>query len=93
MKKRQHAARGIEKRRSEGLSFNIHRSGQKGIMGNNMLKTNILSIVITGRLMVLSGGILCIFKEVFVSHIRYLQPIPPLSVVADVTICDRSHRH
>ncbi len=51
-------------------------------MENEILKINILSIAISGLLMLAAGVILYYFKDYLTGNIRFFLPIPPIGVAA-----------
>lgn len=52
-------------------------------MENEILKINILSITISGLLMLVSGAVLYYFKDLLIGgNIRFFLPIPPIGVAA-----------
>ena len=55
-------------------------------MEKELLKINILSIAVSGLLMLLAGLILYLFKATVSNHIRFFLPIPPLGVAAYVFV-------
>ncbi len=55
-------------------------------MQEEMLKVNILSIIAAGFMMVLTGLLLYIFKDVVSRNVRFFLPIPPLGVAAYVFV-------
>jgi hypothetical protein len=52
------------------------------IMDPVLLKTNILSITVSGLVMMLMGILVYVFREAAAPHMRFLLPIPPLGVAA-----------
>lgn len=55
-------------------------------MDQNILKINLLAIAGFGVLVAIMGGILYLFRAVLSEYIRFLLPIPPLSVAAYVFV-------
>ena len=56
-------------------------------MENELLKINILSITISGLLMLISGAALYYFKDHLIGgHIRFFLPIPPIGVAAYIFV-------
>lgn len=55
-------------------------------MENEILKINILSIAICGVVMANSGIALLYFKDSLAPYMRYVMPIPPISVAAYVYV-------
>ncbi len=55
-------------------------------MEPELLKLNILSIAVSGLLMLLLGLCLYLFKDVVSKNIRFFLPIPPISVAAYVFV-------
>lgn len=55
-------------------------------MQEEMLKVNILSIIAAGFMMVLTGLLLYVFKDVVSRNVRFFLPIPPLGVAAYVFV-------
>lgn len=51
-------------------------------MENEILKINILSITISGFLMLTAGLVILFFKDSLSGSIRYFLPIPPIGVAA-----------
>ncbi len=51
-------------------------------MENELLKLHILSIAVSGFLMLLTGLLLYLFKEAVSNHIRFFLPVPPIGVAA-----------
>ncbi len=51
-------------------------------MENEILKINILSITISGLLMLTAGLLILLFKDSLSGSIRYFLPIPPIGVAA-----------
>ena len=51
-------------------------------MENEIIKTNLLAIAVSGLLTMLAGIILYIFRASIAGNIRYLLHIPPLGVAA-----------
>ena len=57
------------------------------IMNNDILKINILSIALSGLIMMVSGGVLYFFRGVLTNGlIRYFLPIPPIAVAAYIFV-------
>jgi len=57
-------------------------------MNDEMLKVNILTITIAGLLMMLTGVVLYLFRDIVSINIRFFLPIPPLGVAAYVFVSD-----
>ncbi len=55
-------------------------------MNDEMLKVNILSITVAGLLMLLTGLLLYVFRDVVTKNVRFFLPIPPLGVAAYVFV-------
>lgn len=55
-------------------------------MENEILKINILSIAISGFLMLMAGAVLYYFKAHLSGSIRYFLPIPPIGVAAYIFV-------
>ena len=55
-------------------------------MEQEMLKINILSISIFGFLVFLVGLVLYFFRDAVAANIRYILPIPPISVAAYIFV-------
>lgn len=55
-------------------------------MNDEMLKVNILSITSAGLLMLLTGLLLYIFRDVVSRNVRFFLPVPPLGVAAYVFV-------
>src|SRR5574341_617257 len=55
-------------------------------MQDEMLKVNILSILAAGFLMLLTGLLLYLFKDVVSRNVRFFLPVPPLGVAAYVFV-------
>lgn len=51
-------------------------------MESEILKINILSITISGLLMLVSGMILYFFRDALAGSLRFFLPIPPIGVAA-----------
>lgn len=52
-------------------------------MNNDMLKINILAIALSGVIMMVSGGLIYLFRGFLTNGtIRYFLPIPPIAVAA-----------
>lgn len=51
-----------------------------------MLKLNLLAVVGFGVLVALLGMVLYVFREMLADYIRFILPIPPLSVAAYVFV-------
>ena len=55
-------------------------------MNDEMLKVNILSITSAGLLMLLTGLLLYVFRDVVSRNVRFFLPVPPLGVAAYVFV-------
>lgn len=55
-------------------------------MEQEVLKTNLLSIAVAGLLMALTGFLLYLFRSELSGSIRFLMPIPPLSVASYIFV-------
>ena len=56
-------------------------------MNKDMLKINILSIVLSGLIIMVSGGIIYFFRGLLTNGtIRYFLPIPPIAVAAYIFV-------
>lgn len=55
-------------------------------MENEMLKVNILTITVAGFLMMVTGLLLYLFRNVVSENMRFFLPIPPLGVAAYVYV-------
>jgi hypothetical protein len=56
-------------------------------MNNDILKINILSIALSGLIMMVSGGVLYYFRGLLSDGIiRYFLPIPPIAVAAYIFV-------
>ena len=55
-------------------------------MTDEMLKINILTIIVAGFLMLLTGLFLYFFRGIVSTNIRFFLPIPPLGVAAYVFV-------
>ena len=55
-------------------------------MEDEMLKVNILTITASGFLMLLTGLLLYIFKDIVSRNIRFFLPIPPIGVAAYIFV-------
>ena len=55
-------------------------------MNDEMLKVNILSITSAGLLMLLTGLLLYVFRDVVTRNVRFFLPVPPLGVAAYVFV-------
>ncbi len=55
-------------------------------MQDEILKVNILSIIAAGFLMLLTGLLLYLFRDVVSRNVRFFLPIPPLGVAAYVFV-------
>ena len=62
-------------------------------MDSNVLKTNILSIVIMGFAISLSGIVFYFMKDQASQYIRYLLPIPPIGVAAYVYVVNMFEKY
>lgn len=61
-------------------------------MEEQVLKTNLLAIAVTGLLLLLTGIILYIFRNQVASNSRYVMSLPPLGVAAYVFVFNM-YRH
>ncbi|MFN2189515.1 MAG: hypothetical protein ACK2T3_12190 [Candidatus Promineifilaceae bacterium] len=55
-------------------------------MNQDLLRVNILSIVVAGLLILLTGVILYIFRDQVVDKVRYFLPLPPLGVASYIFV-------
>jgi len=55
-------------------------------MEDEILKTNILSITISGLLILLTGALFLLFRSVLSKNLRFFLPIPPLGVAAYIFV-------
>jgi hypothetical protein len=55
-------------------------------MNPDVLKTNILSIVAAGLLIMLTGIVLYFFRDEVSENVRFFMPIPPLVVAAYIFV-------
>lgn len=51
-------------------------------MSDDMLKLNILTIMVSGFLMLLTGAFLYIFRDEVAKNLRFFLPLPPIGVAA-----------
>jgi hypothetical protein len=61
-------------------------------MEDDILKTNLLAIAVTGLLLLVTGTALYIFRNQIAGNSRYILPIPPLGVAAYVFVFNM-YRH
>lgn len=61
-------------------------------MEDDLLKANLLAIVVTGLLLLVTGAVLYFFRNQIVVNSRYVMPIPPLGVAAYVFVFNM-YRH
>jgi len=55
-------------------------------MNPDVLKTNILSIVAAGLLILLTGIVFYVFRDEIAENVRFIMPIPPLVVAAYIFV-------
>jgi hypothetical protein len=55
-------------------------------MEDEILKTNILSITVSGLLILITGALFLIFRSVLSKNLRFFLPIPPLGVAAYIFV-------
>ncbi|MGD2156887.1 MAG: hypothetical protein PVG32_08450 [Anaerolineales bacterium] len=55
-------------------------------MEEEILKTNILSITVSGLLILLTGALFLIFRGTLSKNLRFFLPIPPLGVAAYIFV-------
>lgn len=55
-------------------------------MEEEILKTNILSITVSGLLILLTGALFLIFRDAVSRNLRFVLPIPPLGVAAYIFV-------
>lgn len=62
-------------------------------MKNPMLIVNILAIVLSGFVLMIMGILMFVFKDSVTAFIKYLLPIPPISVAAYVFVFNLFKEH
>jgi hypothetical protein len=55
-------------------------------MEEEIIKTNILSITLSGLLIMVTGALFLLFRSVLSDNLRFFLPIPPLGVAAYIFV-------